>query len=99
MIPDVSVSDPDPTTQIPWPAARPRPAVSSEASTEDIVDELGIRLPLSDSKKPDSNGRRKLTTWDLITLSISMAGAQVAWTVELGYVFLLYSFTCISYRV
>ncbi|CAA7259880.1 unnamed protein product [Cyclocybe aegerita] len=26
-----------------------------------------------------------LSTWDLITLSISMAGAQITWTVELGY--------------
>ncbi|KAJ3561061.1 hypothetical protein NP233_g10429 [Leucocoprinus birnbaumii] len=30
-------------------------------------------------------GKRKLSTWDLITLSISLAGAQIAWTVELGY--------------
>ncbi|KAJ7590853.1 hypothetical protein C8J56DRAFT_781752 [Mycena floridula] len=29
--------------------------------------------------------KRRLSTWDLITLSISMAGAQIAWTVELGY--------------
>lgn len=87
MIPNVSDSDPDPTSQIPWPAARPRQAVSSEASTEVTVDELGIRTPLSDNKKADSvNGKRWLTTWDLITLSVSMAGAQVAWTVELGYV-------------
>ncbi|THV08418.1 MFS general substrate transporter [Dendrothele bispora CBS 962.96] len=27
----------------------------------------------------------QLTTWDLITLSISMLGAQIVWTVELGY--------------
>ncbi|KAF9464426.1 major facilitator superfamily domain-containing protein [Collybia nuda] len=26
-----------------------------------------------------------MSTWDLVTLSISMAGAQIAWTVELGY--------------
>jgi solute carrier family 45, member 1/2/4 len=30
--------------------------------------------------------RRRMTTWDLVNLSISMAGAQIAWTVELGYV-------------
>ncbi|KAF8914024.1 hypothetical protein CPB84DRAFT_46546 [Gymnopilus junonius] len=29
--------------------------------------------------------RRLLSTWDLVTLSVSMAGAQIAWTVELGY--------------
>jgi solute carrier family 45 protein 1/2/4 len=28
---------------------------------------------------------RSFTIWDLITISISMAGAQMAWTVELGY--------------
>ena len=102
MIPNVSDSDPDPTSQIPWPAARPRQAASSEASTEATVDELGIRTPVSDSKKADLlNGKRKLTTWDLVTLSISMAGAQVAWTVELGYVTsstpIYYSFTASSY--
>jgi solute carrier family 45 protein 1/2/4 len=30
--------------------------------------------------------KRRLSTKDLIFLSISMAGAQIAWTVELGYV-------------
>jgi solute carrier family 45 protein 1/2/4 len=29
--------------------------------------------------------RRRLSTFDLFNLSISMAGAQIAWTVELGY--------------
>ncbi|KAJ3869435.1 major facilitator superfamily domain-containing protein [Lentinula novae-zelandiae] len=29
--------------------------------------------------------RKRLSTWDLITLSISMLGAQIVWTVELGY--------------
>jgi solute carrier family 45 protein 1/2/4 len=81
MIPNVSDSDPDPTSQIPWPAARPRQAASSEASTEVTVDELP-----SDNKKDSLDGKRRLTTWDLVTLSVSMAGAQVAWTVELGYV-------------
>lgn len=27
-----------------------------------------------------------MSTWDLVTLSIAMAGSQIAWTVELGYV-------------
>lgn len=31
------------------------------------------------------HGKRRLSTLDLFNLSISMAGAQVAWTVELGY--------------
>ncbi|GJJ07487.1 hypothetical protein Clacol_001689 [Clathrus columnatus] len=29
--------------------------------------------------------KRHLTTWNLFTLSLGMAGAQVAWTIELGY--------------
>ena len=29
---------------------------------------------------------KRMSTWDLIKLSISMAGAQIAWTVELGFV-------------
>ncbi|SRR6266550_8245901 len=96
MIPNVSDSDPDPTTQIPWPAARPRQAASSEASTDVSVEESSVRPPLSDNKKVDSgNGRPKLTTWDLFTLSVSMAGAQIVWTVELGYVTSLHPFSCI----
>ena len=34
-------------------------------------------------KEVDSMGKR-MSTWDLVKLSISMAGAQIAWTVELG---------------
>ncbi|KAF9019235.1 MFS general substrate transporter [Hymenopellis radicata] len=35
--------------------------------------------------RSSSQTPRRLSTWNLITLSISMAGAQIAWTVELGY--------------
>lgn len=38
---------------------------------------------------PEENseiGRRRLTTLQLFNLSISMAGAQIAWTVELGWI-------------
>lgn len=43
-------------------------------------------------------GKRHLTTWSLFTLSLGMAGAQVAWTIELGLVRrfpFLYPFTMI----
>ncbi|KAG8900774.1 hypothetical protein FRB99_005764 [Tulasnella sp. 403] len=33
----------------------------------------------------DDPAKKKKKLWDLIALTISMAGAQVAWTVELGY--------------
>jgi len=47
-----------------------------------------MRLDLSGIKPfggPAS--KKRLTTKDLIFLTISMAGAQIAWTVELGCVF------------
>ena len=95
MHPPVADSE-DPTTQIAWPSRRKknygqRPSASeadvdhmehasdSDSDTvleqEDVVDDHpGIPAPT----------RKPLTTWNLITLSISMAGAQIAWTVELG---------------
>ncbi|KNZ81557.1 General alpha-glucoside permease [Termitomyces sp. J132] len=87
MIAPIADSDPDPTTQIPWPTGRPRQAsdldeVVKPATPSD--DSVARSAPEIVPKKPES-GRRRLTTWDLITLSISMAGAQIAWTVELGY--------------
>lgn len=44
---------------------------------------------LADGVAKDREGdpsRRRMSTLDLVNLSISMAGAQIAWTVELGYV-------------
>jgi solute carrier family 45, member 1/2/4 len=43
-----------------------------------------ISHPHQDDAKPQ--GLKPLTKWNLFTLSLGMAGAQVAWTVELGYV-------------
>ncbi|KAJ2920090.1 hypothetical protein MD484_g361, partial [Candolleomyces efflorescens] len=78
-------SDPDPTTQIPWPA-RGRGQDSGAAGA--ISEEGALAVPSGTTRKARSKsppGRRQLSTWDLITLSVSMAGAQIAWTVELGY--------------
>ena len=73
-------ADPDPTTQIAWPAARPKrsqPPVPAEDRVDENVN--------SQSSSPDNApGKRHLSTWNLITLSMAMGGAQVAWTVELG---------------
>jgi solute carrier family 45 protein 1/2/4 len=87
-------ADPDPTTQIAWPAARPKPAhqVPQENSPRLEIEQrdsngTGDAHSLDDNAKqgkPTQPGRPYLSTWDLITLSISMGGAQVAWTVELG---------------
>ena len=82
MISPIADSDPDPTTQLPWPSARvrqtPNPMPSSNDGAQRNVAENFPRTPVVEHTK------RLLTTWDLITLSIAMAGSQVAWTVELG---------------
>jgi hypothetical protein len=80
--------DPDPTTQIPWPGARKR----SDPDPDDSRVSQPPANPTNNSprrpsvgSKADANGkRRRLSTLDLVYLSISMAGAQIAWTVELG---------------
>ncbi|KAF4619598.1 hypothetical protein D9613_005337 [Agrocybe pediades] len=80
--------DDDPTTQIAWPQA-PRGRRESDSSQDDDVE----RPPnaendsenVSNKRSRGTSPRRQLSTWDLITLSISMGGAQIAWTVELGY--------------
>lgn len=80
--------DPDPTTQIPWPGARkrsdPDPDNSRVSPSPANPTNNSSRRP-SVGSKADANGkRRRLSTLDLVNLSISMAGAQIAWTVELG---------------
>ncbi|KAJ7068403.1 MFS general substrate transporter [Mycena amicta] len=77
MIPSVAEAE-DPSTQVVWPT-RPRlpsDAPSSTVGPDDVDDVV---------KKVLTPAKRQLSTWDLVTLSISMAGAQIAWTVELGY--------------
>jgi len=89
MLHPIADSDPDPTTQLPWPSGRSRQAAgpddASGATTPSTDDSVQRYAPESSNKVKVEPGRRRLTTWDLITLSISMAGAQIAWTVELGY--------------
>ncbi|KAI0003105.1 MFS general substrate transporter [Russula compacta] len=83
--------DPDPTTQIPWPGARkrsdpvrdaPKPA-TPPLTTSSLDNPSRCSSVVS---RAEMNGKRShLSTLDLFNLSISMAGAQIAWTVELGY--------------
>jgi solute carrier family 45 protein 1/2/4 len=79
--------DPDPTTQIPWPGARKRSDRDTRTSSPPANPNghnNSSRRP-SEVPRPETNGkRRRLSTLDLFYLSISMAGAQIAWTVELG---------------
>lgn len=80
MIPPIADSDPDPTTQIPWPAKRGQ--VPTQPFESSVVVDSASSVGERDGNPKTS--KRQLTNWDLITLSISMAGAQIAWTVELG---------------
>jgi len=82
MIPPASDSDPDPTTQIAWPSRHARGASRPHTGSNGSL-ELSA-TPRNGSQDATNPGKRTLSTRDLITLSISMAGAQIAWTVELG---------------
>ena len=90
--------DPDPTTQMTWPSSRRNASGSNILKSGYVGGEVespqAERGPL---RLNTANGsiktlvnppgtKRRLTTKDLIFLSISMAGAQIAWTVELGCV-------------
>lgn len=95
---DSSVSDPDPTSQIAWPSGRKASGVS-RASPTDARSTYTSQLEVNVSRDPlkysgsaphphregKLPGLKPLTKWNLFTLSLGMAGAQVAWTVELGY--------------
>lgn len=95
-------ADPDPTTQIPWPS-RNRKQVrmqSPDVTPADTPSTNGGGQPKAPKKpagKDVDSGRGRMSTMDLINLSISMAGAQVAWTVELGYDFNVYLTFCLHY--
>ena len=94
-------ADPDPTTQMAWPSSRRNASGSilksghAGGEAESPQAERGpLRLDptVSSIKTLVNPPKRRLTTRDLICLSISMAGAQIAWTVELGYVFMGFGF-------
>ena len=85
-------ADPDPTTQIAWPGRQRRssrsPSRQALLADHDARTNTSYRTVDASSKSnaaPPTPAKQHLTTWNLITLSISMAGAQIAWTVELGY--------------
>lgn len=84
-------ADPDPTTQIPWPSKNRKqvrmqsPDAPPQADTPSTNGAGQSKPPKKSGGKDADPSRRRMSTLDLINLSISMAGAQVAWTVELGY--------------
>lgn len=84
MIPPVADTD-DPTSQIPWPAARSRLQPDAAVDENTSISSTSDGGPVDNKSASSAAGRRTLSTWNLITLSIAMGGAQMAWTVELGY--------------
>ncbi|KAF9008949.1 hypothetical protein BDQ17DRAFT_1422133 [Cyathus striatus] len=83
-MPPIADSDPDPTTQIPWPTARPK-QLNPDAHAIPDMPEPGHATEENHKGSPSPLQKRHLSSWNLFTLSVAMAGAQVAWTVELGY--------------
>lgn len=98
-MPTPCADDPDPTTQLAWPSSRDDEASTGainggrnddqlnryKAST--VAKPLNRNVPKPSERLPTENsdiGRTRLSTLQLFNLSISMAGAQIAWTVELG---------------
>ncbi|KAJ3716334.1 hypothetical protein DFJ43DRAFT_1006864 [Lentinula guzmanii] len=87
MLPPAADADQeDPTTQLTWPSSRRRESDSSnvlrdEAQTPTAITEQDTTM----TGKSKALKKKRLSFWDLITLSISMLGAQIVWTVELGY--------------
>lgn len=86
--------------QIPWPAGRRSQPSSPEPEhfraplpvirTESIQSEASTSPAANDRRVPLGNDdgrvvKKHMSTMDLIALSISMAGAQIIWTMELGY--------------
>lgn len=63
------------------PIPRQRPTLE-RGPTGELISRSEIKPSLEDVDPT----KIKKGLWDLIALTISMAGAQVAWTVELGFV-------------
>ena len=100
-LPVPHTTDPDPTSQIPWPSGRKASGVSDSFPANDLhvshpeansarepskSTETVLRLR-QDNVKVNVHTLKTLTMWNLFTLSLGMLGAQVAWTVELGYAY------------
>ena len=81
-------ADPDPTSQIPWPQRNKTGSQSYGASTEAAVlhnsgSSIDVYAPEYEGPSGDTE---KLTMLNLFNLTVSMAGVQIAWAVELGCV-------------
>ena len=87
-------SDPDPTSQIAWPARQGERTRRGSNKHNGQNGRSGSRPSASRTNggvaKPagaeaeSSGGKKRMSTLDLFNLSLAMGGSQVAWTVELG---------------
>ncbi|KAL1946895.1 hypothetical protein VTO73DRAFT_14999 [Trametes versicolor] len=89
--PETVEPDADSASQIAWPI-RPsergrRASHKSQRSEIETGSARGGSSSVGRGKATDASasGKKRMSTLDLIYLSVSMAGSQVAWTVELGY--------------
>ncbi|KAI0732995.1 major facilitator superfamily domain-containing protein [Fomitopsis betulina] len=84
-------ADPDPTTQIAWPSrngmqrgdVQDHGAVAEDG--EGSTASLSGKRTRTPEREGDGDSDRRMSTLDLMKLSVAMGGSQVAWTVELGY--------------
>lgn len=87
MLPPAADADQeDPTSQIAWPNSRSALRRESDSRSDESL--VSTPVPDQEATMPARarESKKGLSSWDLITLSISMLGAQIVWTVELGYV-------------
>ena len=87
-------SDPDPTSQIAWPARqgeRTRRGSNKHngqngrsGSRPSVSRANGSGLSKPPTAEAEGSGKKRMSTMDLFNLSLAMGGSQVAWTVELG---------------
>ena len=83
-VPTFADADPDPSTQQAWPRKnRNQGDAHSGPGAEGRQAGQGPSHPGKDDHGAE-HGIAHLSQWNLVTLSIAMAGAQIAWTVELG---------------
>jgi solute carrier family 45 protein 1/2/4 len=98
--------DEDPTTQVPWPTGRgsqqpespvayrePLPALPAVSDEDAPTTSNGKAKKKRKGKKAHATAdgaQPRMSVWNLVALSVSMGGAVIMWTMELGYVFYAY---------
>ncbi|KAH7105653.1 MFS general substrate transporter [Auriculariales sp. MPI-PUGE-AT-0066] len=71
----------DPSSQVPWPT-RPIPRTRPPGQANGEYDDAESRAR---ARSASRMSMRQMSTWHLFTLTVSMAGAQMAWIIELAY--------------